>query len=193
MRRFRKVRVNLQQLVKFWLNAFRLKNQPRRGWPQSLHIRKIESVADHSFGVAILSLFEAERRKYELGRVLKLALVHDLEEAIIGDLTPGDKRRLGLKKVSSQKKRARSQILAALPRTQKMGLQKAWIELDQGKTREARLVRNLDKLEMGLQASEYESEGANPEKVEDFYRSARREIKDAGLRKTFQEILDNRN
>ncbi len=182
-----------QQLVEFWSQALRLKNEPRRGWLQSLHVRKIESVADHSFGVAILALFEAERRGFDVGHVLKLALVHDLEEAITGDLTPKDKRRLSLRGVSSRKKRARQKILTVLPISQKTGLEEAWSELDVGRTREARLVKSLDKLEMALQASVYESKGADAEKIKDFYRSARRGIEDPQLRKTLEQIVKSRN
>ncbi len=184
---------HLQQLVEFWSHALRLKNEPRRGWLQTLHVRKIESVADHSFGVAILGLFEAERRGYDVGHVLRLALVHDLEEAITGDLTPGDKKRLTSKEVSRRKKRARHQILAALPGKQKTGLERAWSELQAGRTKEARLVKDLDKLEMALQASDYASKGANAEEVKGFYRSARKGIEDARLRKTLEQIVKDRN
>src|SRR5712692_8278329 len=155
------------------MHALRLKNEPRRGWLQTLHVRKIESVADHSYGVAILALFEAERRGYDVGHVLRLALVHDLEEAITGDLTPRDKRRLTLREVSRRKNRARQKILAVLPTAQKRGLERAWSELQRRRTREARLIKDLDKLEMALQAFDYESKGANAEEVKDFYRSGR--------------------
>ncbi len=171
----------------------RLKNEPRRGWIKSVDLEEIESVADHSFGVAILSLFEAERRGYDVGHVLKLALVHDLEEAITGDLTPKDKRRLTAKIVSHRKKVANERILANLPLRQKQGYQRTWKELVAGRTGEARLVKDLDKLEMALQARYYESEGARTTEIKDFYRSARMAIKDRALKEILGRITEERN
>jgi len=183
----------LNQLIEFWKLASRLKNEPRRGWFQRVKLEEIESVADHSFGVAILSLFEAERRGYDVGHVLELALVHDLEEAITGDLTPKDKRKLTPKIVSHRKRVAKERILANLPLRQRQRYQRIWNELVAGRTREARLVKDLDKLEMALQASYYESKGASTTEIKDFYRSARRAIKDGGLRKILGEVTEERN
>jgi len=183
----------LRQLIEFWKLALRLKNEPRRGWFQRVGLEEIESVADHSFGVAILSLFEAERRGYDVGHVLKLALVHDLEEAITGDLTPKDKRRLTQKIASHRKKVARERILLDLPLGQKQGYQRIWKELVAGRTREASLVKDLDKLEMALQARYYESKGASTTEIKDFYSSARRAIKDRGLKAILDQITEERS
>ncbi len=183
----------MKQLIEFWKLALRLKNEPRKGWFQRVDLEEIESVADHSFGVAILSLFEAERRRYDVGHVLKLALVHDLEEGITGDLTPQDKRKLTPKIVSHRKKVAKERILANLPPGQKQGYQRIWKELVAGRTREARLVKDLDKLEMALQASYYESKGASTTEIKDFYRSARRAIKDRTLKEILGQITEERN
>src|SRR6266571_2500484 len=83
--------LDLDQLVQFWEFAARLKAEPRRGWLKKLRLQRTESVADHSFALSLLCLFEGERRSYNVERLLKLALLHDLEEAITGDLTPQDK------------------------------------------------------------------------------------------------------
>ncbi|TMI14946.1 HD domain-containing protein, partial [Candidatus Bathyarchaeota archaeon] len=74
----------MDQLVRFWEFAARLKAEPRRGWLKKLRLQRTESVADHSFALSILCLFEGERRGHNVERLLKLALLHDLEEAITG-------------------------------------------------------------------------------------------------------------
>src|SRR5438309_11239827 len=90
-----------QSLEDFWQLLERLKLEPRRGWEEKLRLSHVESVADHSYGVAMLCLIQAwSRGGYDLERLLKLALIHDMDEAITGDLTPEDKRRLGLGEVS---------------------------------------------------------------------------------------------
>src|SRR2546422_10413003 len=96
-----------QGLEDFWQLLERLKLEPRRGWKEKLRLSHVESVADHSYGVAMLCLFQAwSRGGYDLELLLKLALIHDLDEAITGDLTPEDKRRLGLGDVLRRKRLA---------------------------------------------------------------------------------------
>src|SRR5256885_14819331 len=105
-----------QSLEDFWQLLERLKLEPRQGWKEKLRLSHVESVADHSYGVAMLCLFQAcSRGGYDLERLLKLALIHDLDEAITGDLTPEDKRRLGLGEVLRRKRLAGGRIGDFLP------------------------------------------------------------------------------
>jgi putative hydrolase of HD superfamily len=180
----------LDQVVEFWKLALRLKDEPRRGWAQRLHIQKIESVADHSFAVAILSFFEAERRGYDTFRVLQMALIHDLEEAITGDLTPKDKRAMDPKILTRRREGANRQVLAKLPPKMARQYRGVLREFKNGRTREARLVKDLDKFEMALQAWSYETRGTSRVELNGFYRSARAGIKDANLKKTLNRILE---
>ena len=153
-------------------------------------MKRLESVADHSFALALISLFEAERREYDVGVVLKLALIHDLEEAITGDFTPSDKRSRGASKVKREREVAVKRLLEALPARSKAAYKRLWIDLQLQRTREARLVHQLDKLEMGLQAAVY-SRKASRQKVGDFYRSAERGITDEYLRRELKEGIDD--
>ena len=180
----------MDQLVEFWKLALKLKDEHRRGWAQRLHIQKIESVADHSFAVAILSFFEAERRGYNTLRVLQMALIHDLEEAMIGDLTPKDKRALSPEVLSRRKENANQQVLLRLPSKMARQYREVLRELKTGRTREARLVKNLDKFEMALQAWSYETRGTSHVELKDFYRSALLGIKDSNLKKTLNRTLE---
>ncbi len=152
---------------------------------------KVESVADHSFGVAVLALFEGEKRGYDVGTLLKLALVHDLEEAITGDFTPRDKKRATKTSLSRVRTEAIKTILGRLPgrRTQIQYLS-LWRDLRTGGTREARLVKALDKLEMALQAKEYERTGIEKRKLTGFYQSAARQISDPSLKDVLRKMAD---
>ncbi len=172
------------EALELWEFAARLKVEPRRGWKQISRIKRVESVADHSFGVAVLSLFEGAKRGYNVERMLTLALIHDLEEAITGDLTPEDKNRLRSKKVRSLRKAARTQIASIIPMEQRVQYARMWRDLETGRTREARLVKDLDKLEMLLQARRYARLGVPRRQLEKFYRSAMSRINDEEIRKS---------
>jgi putative hydrolases of HD superfamily len=177
----------LSDIPSFWERAARLKGVERKGW-KKLHLRRTESVADHSFAVALISLFEAERRGWDTTRVLILALIHDLEESITGDLTPADKRALGMTRVNRGRDRAIRKLLELLPARRRATYRGLWRDLRIQRSREARLVHQLDKFEMALQASRY-SKIVGRKRVADFYASAAKEISDDSLRRELARVV----
>ncbi len=179
----------MERLVDFWKLASKLKEEPRRGWIQRLKLSNVESVADHSYAVALLALFEAGRRGYDVGKTLKLALIHDLEEAITGDMTPRDKRGKSSFDRIQNKRLAMDAILGKMPARTRKQFRSLWAELLDVKSREAKLVKDLDRMEMALQAAEYEREGARRTDVSEFYRSALREIGDPRLRRIVVGVM----
>ena len=178
----------LEKLVQFWELAARLKAEPRRGWLKKLRLQRNESVADHSFALSLLCLFEGEKRGYNVERLLKLALLHDLEEAITGDLTPQDKESRGESAVRTQKIFAREQLLSYFPEENQRAYRDLWSELENEKSREAQLVHELDKLEMALQANQYARAGIEATKLKEFYESSMAAIKDPKLKRVLGEI-----
>ncbi len=177
----------MDPLIRFWQFGARLKEEQRQGWVQSLRISRVESVADHSFAVALLGLFEGERRGYDMARILKLALIHDLEEAITGDLTPRDRRRRGEARVRMDRQKAAEEILSKMPVRARPLYRRLWTDLRTGGSREARLVRQLDKLEMAFQAHMY-GRRVSPGKLLAFYRSAERIMTDRALKRTLAKM-----
>ena len=123
------------------INYLRLKDVKRQGWVNA-GVDAPESVAAHSWGMAVLAL-KLCPEDLNLEHVLKLCLVHDLPEVIVGDLTPTDDRS-----TKAADERAAMQELAP-----------EWVDLfdeyEQQSTPEAVFVRGLDKLDMALQAKVY--------------------------------------
>jgi len=180
--------LGLDQLVQFWEIAARLKAEPRRGWLKKLRLQRNESVADHSFALSLLCLFEGERRGYDVEKLLKLALLHDLEEAITGDLTPKEKESRGENVVRTQKISAREQLLSYFPQENQRAYRELWSQLENERSKEAQLVHELDKLEMALQANEYARRGIEATKLKEFYQSSMATMKDPKLRRLLDEI-----
>ena len=121
-------------------------------------------------------------------RLLKLALLHDLEEAITGDLTPQDKESRGENVVKTQKISAREQLLSYFPKENQRAYRDLWSELENKKSKESQLVHELDKLEMVLQANEYARGGIEATKLKEFYESSMAVIKDPKLKRLLDEI-----
>lgn len=143
-------------LLELFHLAGRLKTTARAGWALR-GVASPESVADHSWRVALLALVLAPRMEPPLDRdrCVALALAHDLAEAEVGDITPYDG-------VSEYEKRRREdeamRRLSALAGDDSLAA--LWREYDAAATPEARFVKELDKLETALQAAEYAHAGA---------------------------------
>jgi putative hydrolase of HD superfamily len=176
----------LDPLLTIWQYAAELKREPRKGWKRKVEGR-VESVADHSFAVALLALYEGGRRGYNLEKILKLALIHDLEEAITGDLTPKDKARLGPTKVQDRRNSAIRELVSKLPSKSRASYRKLWTDLRKRQSKEARLVHELDKVEMAFQANQY-GKRTGRRRMRDFYRSATRETTDPILKRALASV-----
>ncbi|HEX5165507.1 MAG TPA: HD domain-containing protein, partial [Thermomicrobiales bacterium] len=80
-------------ILRFWTLAQQLKRLRRTGWIDR-GVSDPESTAGHSWGVALLAwLLARDERELDRDRVLLLGLVHDLPEAVAGDVTPFDNVR----------------------------------------------------------------------------------------------------
>lgn len=67
----------------------RLKTQKRTGWVRE-GIKGPESIADHMYRMAMLSLLSEEDEELDIAKCVQMAVVHDLAEAIVGDIAPSD-------------------------------------------------------------------------------------------------------
>jgi len=172
--------------VEFMRRALALKDQMRRGW-QRIGIERPESVADHTWGVALLAIAAAEERPHlDRARLLELAITHDLAEAIIGDLIPGEYAHKGEK--IARERRALEDLVDTLPLPLRGRLLARFEELATDSTPEAKLVHELDKLEMALQADRYHSQGRPRGDLEPFYESAARGVSDPKLAQVTEKL-----
>ncbi len=73
----------------FLKHAVNLKDVSRQGWIEKLSIDDPESVADHSYSMAVIGMVISDLENYNTEKILKMILLHDLAESKIGDYTPG--------------------------------------------------------------------------------------------------------
>ena len=143
-----------------------LKNVLRAGWVKA-GITTPESVAAHSWGMSMLALKLAPK-ELNLARVLSLCIIHDIPEVRVGDLTPHDD--------TSTKAQDELKTMTEMA-PEWVGL---FEEYEQGQTPEAKFVKQLDKLDMALQAEIYQAEFGIS--LEEFVESARLRIDDEVLK-----------
>ncbi len=167
----------MQELLNFLIEVGKLKRKFRRGW--LVHqIKEPESTAEHIFRMAILAWLLGRKRKMNLERIIKLALVHDLCEVYAPDLTPYDpllpknkKKMMEVLqnwpkftpslKIKKQKDKFKleshslNKLIKKLPVDLRAEIKNLWLDFENGLTKEGRFVKQADKVENLLQGLEY--------------------------------------
>jgi putative hydrolase of HD superfamily len=175
-------------ISKFSGKLERLKEVKRKGWV----IRKIndpESVSDHSFMLAMLSYVYGKRMGLDSERCLKMGLIHDICEVFTKDIIYGVRkgdREMSLEEKREKEKRGMERMIRDLPEDIRKEFGGLFGEFEQGRTKEARLVKDLDKLEMCMQAREYAKKGNKG--LDCFFEDGDRNIKHPEIRKEFSRI-----
>ena len=172
-------------LFDFFYAISELKKVPRKGWKEKVGIDKPESVADHSYGTAIMAMVFSDIENTNTEKMLKMALLHDLAESITGDFTPNEISKENKKIVENE---VMEDILSKLPANIAEQYGKIWKEFQESKTKESLLLHDIDRLEMAIQAAKYYSEGYPKEKLQEFVESAKKEIKSNELLKLLDTI-----
>lgn len=145
-----------------------LKRTVRTGWGQR-GVPNAENVAAHSFGVVFVALVLAQtiEAPLDLGRLLAMAALHDLPEALTSDIpTPAWHYLPSGIKTKVERGAMQEMLAKAAFAPTFMDL---WEELHTEETAESLLVHDADKLEMYLQASVYEKQTGN-QQLEEFWK-----------------------
>ena len=134
----------LAKQIGFILEIDRLKTILRRTY--ILHADRRENSAEHSWHLAILAVVLAEysNEPVDVGRVVKMAVIHDIVEVDAGDTFIYDDAGNARKAAAEQ--RAADRIFGLLPSDQAGEFRAIWDEFEAGVTPESRLARAIDRL-----------------------------------------------
>ncbi len=168
------------EIVRFLRMANRLKSIKRRGWIKKVSVDALdaESVADHTYLTALISMLITDLKGLDTCKVLRMALLHDLAEAIVGDHTPEE---ISVAEKHYIEYEAMKELLQSLPYKIGESYMKIWDEYINNTSKEADILHQIDKFEMCLQAKEYEDKGYPHLLLKEFYDSSSDYIKDRDL------------
>jgi putative hydrolase of HD superfamily len=195
-------------VIDFLLKIGRLKRYPRTGWIVSgINLAEIETVGAHSFRTAlialILSMMEKDELNYEIDirRVLEIALLHDFSEAVLQDI---DRRIIPyfgkeFKQLKKQaEERAVEEIITSIG--DHVEVKRLFSEVFEDymlkKSKESKIVQVADRLEVLVQAFEYEQRGYPEKMFEDFWKNIVKEVENSNVKsanKFLEELLRSRN
>ncbi len=173
----------MKNFVSFFESIGKLRKVPRRGGIL-IGSKQPATVTDHLFRTAIMSwALGKEKKNLNLKKILEIALIHDLCELYVGDKSPYDynsilpkdkkkwpelfdkwpryslmeKKRIALEKRKTEEK-ALNRLIQGLPNKIKKDVKNSWLEYDKNLTKEAKFVKQVNRLEALLQALEYGKE-----------------------------------
>ncbi|MEA3430249.1 MAG: HD domain-containing protein [Nanoarchaeota archaeon] len=180
----------INPIIEIFFEYAQLKNLYRQGWlKRGVSKLDCETVAEHSFGVALLGYIIAEEYRPDLDsfRVMKLGLFHEMGEIYAGDIIPSDD--ISIEDKAKKEFQSVQQVFSGLPNAKKYV--DIWLEYEHQETPEAKFVKQIDKLEMALQANLYERmeyTGLN-----EFFPYVEQRISSPELKPILDEILESRN
>ena len=145
-----------EKVLNYYVMCNKLKNIIRTGWLNwNVKRERLESVAEHVFGVQMLALAINSEYNYDIDitKVIYMLAIHEIGETIIGDLTRFQISEEDKKKIEHN---AVGKVLE--PLKDKEYIKNLFIEFDEGKTKEAKFAYQCDKLECDLQSKLYDQE-----------------------------------
>ena len=137
----------LEGILTFLRAAERLKTVTRSGWTSE---GQAESVAEHTWRLCLMAMVLYDGTPgVDLARLLKMCLIHDLGEAIHGDV-PAPAQEASMNK-ADQERADLLELTASLPGALGREIVGLWDEYEAAASPEAKLAKGLDKLETILQ------------------------------------------
>ncbi|XP_078052517.1 5'-deoxynucleotidase HDDC2 [Augochlora pura] len=180
--------MDLQNLQEFMELIGRLKHMKRTGWV----IRNVsdpETIAGHMYRMAMLSFLVDNNEQLDKIKIMQMTLIHDLAECIVGDITP----HCGVDPDEKHRREdeAMETICNLLGDKGPMILE-MFREYEKQESPEAKYVKDLDRLDLIMQAYEYEKRDNVPGVLEEFFVATNGKIRHPFINKMASEIKEKR-
>ncbi|SCW00524.1 LAFE_0C06084g1_1 [Lachancea fermentati] len=168
-----------------------LKIQRRTGWLDH-DIKPCESISDHMYRMGVTAMLIKDP-KVNRDKCVRIALVHDIAESLVGDITPFDP-------VTKEEKHQREwatiqylcdEFIKPYNATAAAEIMEDWLAYENISSPEARYVKDIDKFEMLVQCYEYERKYNGKKDLEQFW-SAIESIKTEEVKGWAKDLLQKR-
>lgn len=180
----------VQDVIEFLHTVGQLKNTPRTGWVDNAVLNP-ESVSDHMYRMSLMCMMCPDK-SLNRDKIIRMALCHDTGESIIGDISPAMNVPKEVKK--QQEKRAVQKLCSLVSSspddTFGKELGELFDEYEAQETMESRFVKDMDLLEMIVQAHWYEK--MNPGKDLSSFFSSGKNIQHPWARAIFETLQETR-
>ena len=155
-----------------------------------------ESIADHMYRMSMIAMLAPPSltSRLDIGRCIKMCLIHDMAESLVGDITPVDgvakpeKSRREATTMDYLTKRLLGKVDGGLAGDE---IRAIWQEYEDSDTPESHFVHDVDKIELLLQMVEYEKRGERRLDLGEFTYVKTKIVLDE-VKAWAQEVIDER-
>ena len=178
------------EMLKFLTIVGQLKRTDRSGWVKK-NIPGPESVSDHMYRMSIMAMVLGD----SLGNIkkdhcIKMCLVHDMAESIVGDITPHD--GISVEDKHQREVQAIDHLCSMVDKNVGNEIKQLFMEYENQETDESKFVKDLDKFEMILQAHQYEQELDKPGYLQEFFDSVNGKLETSVVKELAKKLNDGR-
>ncbi|XP_067621700.1 uncharacterized protein [Eurosta solidaginis] len=176
------------EIIQFMELIGNLKHTKRTGWVLR-NVSDPESISGHMYRMSMMTFLLDGSEGLNQIRCMELALVHDLAESVVGDLTPfcgvskTDKRAMELKAMED---------ICKLIEPRGKRIMELFEEYETGESAESKFVKDLDRLDLIMQAFEYEKRDNCLLKHQEFFDSNEGKFNHPFIKKLVDEIYVQR-
>lgn len=150
-----------------------LKLQKRTGW-LDYDMTECESIADHMYRMSCICM-TITNPLVNRDKCMRIALVHDMAESIVGDITPVNP--IGKKEKSRREwetiKYICEDIIEPISPTTSKEIMEDWLSYENISSLEARYVKDIDKYELFVQCFEYEQQFQGGKNFDEFFQAVK--------------------
>ncbi|XP_050305963.1 5'-deoxynucleotidase HDDC2 [Anthonomus grandis grandis] len=157
--------LNPAEVLKYLEFVNDLKHLPRRGWIFS-KVKDHETISGHMYAMGLMTFLLGNDSKLDRLKCLQLTLVHDLAEAIVGDITPHDNVPEDVK--HQKEDEAMKEITSHIGEAGKL-IYNLYKEYEAKETPEAKFVKDLDRFDLLFTAASYEKRDNAPLKCQEYF------------------------
>lgn len=156
-----------------------------------------ESIADHMYRMSLIAMVAPPSlaKRLDLQKCVKMCLIHDMAESVVGDLTPADQvpKIEKLRRETATMDYISNQVLGNVYGNSSTGeeIRAIWQEHEDSETLESHFVQDIDKVELLLQMVEYEKRGNGHINLSEFTYVATK-LRLPEMKSWAQEILEDR-
>ncbi|KAL0901384.1 hypothetical protein ABMA27_006658 [Loxostege sticticalis] len=180
-----------KKILEFLELVGRLKHVKRTGWV-ICDIDECESIAGHMYRMGMMTFLLTEGNdpsKLDRFRCLQIALVHDLAECIVGDITP----HCGISPEEKHRQEDEAmQKIAELTGFAGDRMYELYKEYENQSSPEAKFAKDLDRYDMILQAFEYEKRENAPKRLQEFFSATEGKFQHPFIKGLVQELYSQR-
>lgn len=179
----------LADILQFMELIGNLKHTKRTGWVLR-DVNDCESISGHMYRMSMLTFLLDGSEGLNQIRCMELALVHDLAESLVGDITPfcgvskDEKRTMEFKAMED---------ICKLIEPRGKRIMELFEEYENAQSPESRFVKDLDRLDMVMQAFEYEKRDNCLLKHQEFFDSTEGKFNHPFVKKLVNEIYEQRD